>query len=189
MGDSERKYTEYRKIIDATLETAKGAQIALSAIRAGDQIKIVASAEPAEAGDGQKGDSARPKSYGQDGDRAEQNKDKSRWVLRLALTEESVHYVGGNKLRFHHHVIRALPGGPMGKELTGGAGRVELTFDLAQLKLDQEAYLTDLAKSGAFPNPLPEIKLDDLAVVAFIQDDADKSVLHAVSVPVKRADP
>ena len=34
-----------------------------------------------------------------------------------------------------------------------------------------------------------EIKLDNLAVVAFVQDDDDKSMLHAVSVPVESSGP
>jgi hypothetical protein len=172
MGNSEGKYTQYRQIIDKKLEASKATKIELSATRAGDQIKIIASTEAPESGG-----------------KGKKDNDKSRQVLRLALTEEAVRYIGGNKLRFHHHVVRAFPGGPKGTELKGGTGKVELTVDLAQLKRDQETYLSDFAKSAPFPNPLPEIKLDDLAVVAFVQDDGDKSVLHAVSVPVKRANP
>jgi len=172
MGNSEQKYTEYRAIIDKALETSKGAQIALSATRAGDQIKIVATAELTPSGE-----------------KSKEEKEKPHRMLRLAVTEEAIRYVGGNKLRFHHHVVRAFPGGAKGKELTGGAGKVELTLNLADLKRAQETYLSDFAKASSFPNPLPEIKLDDLAVVAFVQDDGDKSILHAVSVPVKQANP
>jgi hypothetical protein len=175
MANSEGKYGEYRQIIDEKLEASKGAQIELSATREGDQIKIVASAQAPESPGAEK---------------SKKTEGKPQRVLRLALTEEAVRYVGGNKLRFHHHVVRAFPGGSAGKPLTGGAGKVELTVDLAQLKRDQEAYLSDFVKkSGAFPNPLPEIKLDDLAVVAFVQDDSNKRILNAVSAPVKRANP
>jgi len=45
--------------------------------------------------------------------------------------------------------------------------------------------LETFKKERAFPNSLPEIALEDLSVVAFVQDDADKSILHAVAVPVK----
>ena len=100
------------------------------------------------------------------------------------MTESAVRYVGGNKLRFHHHVVRALPGGVEGKEITGGAGKVDVTVKLGELKNDLETYLSDFAKSGSFPNPLPDIKLADLAVVAFVQDDGDQSIVQAVSVPV-----
>ena len=36
---------------------------------------------------------------------------------------------------------------------------------------------------------IPPMDLDDLAVVAFVQDDADHSVWHAVQVPVKASNP
>ena len=107
MANSSRKYTEYRGIIDKSLEGTKGATIDLSATRAGDQLKIVASAKVTEkSGEKSKGENEKPKR-----------------VLRLAVTEEVVRYVGGNKLRFHHHVVRALPGGADGKELKDGAGQ------------------------------------------------------------------
>jgi hypothetical protein len=50
-------------------------------------------------------------------------------------------------------------------------------------------YFSDFAKNREFPTPLPEIKLDNLAVVAFVQDGDDKSILHAVSVPVESSGP
>jgi hypothetical protein len=86
-------------------------------------------------------------------------------------------------------VVRAFPGGPKGKELSDGAGKVELTLKLDTLKHDIESYLSDFTKTRPFPNPLPEIALDNLAVVAFVQDDGDKSVLGATSIPVKTANP
>jgi len=189
MGASQVKYTEFRDIIDNTLETSKGARIALSATRAGDQIKIVASALVTENGAGQKVDDAKSKSNGQESAKSKEEKQKTRRFLRLALTEASIRYVGGNRLRFHNRVVRAFPGGASGRELKDGAGQVEVTLNLAELKRNQETYLSDFAKSRRFPNPLPEIKLDDLAVVAFVQDDGDQSILSAVSVPVKEAKP
>ncbi len=176
MGNSEMKYKEYREIIEKILETPKTAAITASATRAGDQIKIVASAQVNDKPNGQPA-------------RAKDKSEKSKQMLRLALTEESVSYVGGNKLRFHHHVVRALPGGATGKELKGGEGKVEVTLNLADLKRDLESYLSEHTKKGAFPKPLPEIKLHDLAVVAFVQDDADQTVLNAVSVPIREATP
>jgi hypothetical protein len=187
MGNSEPKYTEYRQIIDKALETTSGAKIALSATRAGDQIKIVATAELTEKSAGGKSDSGQPKTNA----KAEPNSnaEPGKRVLRLVLTEESIHYVGGNKLRYHHHVVRALPGGANGIELKNGKGKSDLTVSLADLKGELEKYVSDYAKTTPFPNPLPDIKLDNLSVVAFVQDDGDKSVIHAVSVPVKPVTP
>ncbi len=70
---------------------------------------------------------------------------------------------------------------------------MEATVRLADLRRSQDAYLDQYPKSptsrGDFPNPLPPIDLDDLAVVALVQDDADHSIWHAVQVPVKDAKP
>ena len=92
MANSETKYTEYRTIIDKSLETTKGAKVALSATRAGDQIKIVATAELTEKATRENSDSGRTKTTA----KAEQSSspEQGKRVLRLALTEESIHYVG-----------------------------------------------------------------------------------------------
>ena len=169
MANSQAKYAEFRTIVDKALETTKGARITLSATRSGDQMKIVATAELTE--------------------KAAPENSSRKPVLRLVLTEESIHYVGGNKLRYHDHVVRALPGGAKGTELKNGKAKSDITVSLADLKGELEKYVSDFAKTTPFPNPLPEIKLDKLAVVAFVQDDGDKSVIHAVSVPVTPVTP
>jgi hypothetical protein len=189
MGNSQEKYNEYRAIIDKSLESVKGANIAVSAIQAGGQIKIVASADVIENGADHRVDSEPSKTNLKAKEKPKEERINFKRVLRLALTEESIHYVGGNKLRYHHHIVRALPGGADGKELKDGKGKTEVTLKLADLKLDLEKYLSDFIKTRPFPNPLPEIKLDKLTVVAFVQDDADKKILHAVSVPVETVTP
>jgi hypothetical protein len=189
MGNSQRKYTEYREIIDKILDSSSGAKITVSANQAGDQIKILASAQVTSNGSDQKSNSATTKPNGHEGEKSAEEKDKRKAVLRLALTEESIHYVGGNKLRYHHHVVRALPGGAKGTDLKDGAGKIEVTFNLAELKRDLEEYLSDFAKTATFHNPPPEMKFDNLAVVAFVQDDGDKTILNAVSVPVTTSRP
>ena len=79
------------------------------------------------------------------------------------------------------------PAAPRATELKNGKVKTEVTVSVADLKRDLEKYLSDFTKTRPFPNPLPEIKLDKLAVVAFVQDDNDKNIVHAVSVPVDRA--
>ncbi|WP_165244893.1 hypothetical protein [Paludisphaera soli] len=175
MAGSEGKYEEYRSLIDPILEQPGKTEVNLEAKRTGDQIAIVASATtPAPAAPAGKPD-AKPA--------------KSTLRLRLALTEESVRYVGGNRLRFHHHVVRALPGGAEGAELVGGKGKVEIKVDLAEVRKQLDAYVSDYAKERPFPAAPPEIALKDLSVVAFVQDDLDKAILGAASVPVAEATP
>src|SRR5262249_44349705 len=61
--------------------------------------------------------------------------------LRLVLVEEAVKYQGGNRLPTHHRVVRAMPGGPAGKEITAKAARHSATVDLAELRKDLKKYL------------------------------------------------
>jgi hypothetical protein len=165
MANSEGKYKEFRTIVDPSLKLEKQADIKLTATRTSDEVKIVASAKVSGGTN-----EARPK-------------------LRLVLVEESVRFPGGNKLRFHHNVVRAFPGGVDGKLLEKGEGSVEATVKLSDLRKAQEDYLAEYIKTpiarGPFSQPLPPIDLDDLAVVAMVQDDADHSIWHAVQVEVK----
>jgi hypothetical protein len=172
MAGAEAKHKEYRGVIEPSLDGEKRANIELKASRTGDEVKIVARATT-EPGDAKDAKDAKPK-------------------LRLVLVEESVRYPGGNKLRFHHNVVRALPGGAEGKALEGGKGEIDITLNLADVRKGQETYL-EAFPSGpggrSFSHPLPPIELDDLAVVAMVQDDADHSIWHAVQVPVERENP
>ena len=170
MADSENKYKEYRKTIEPALDSEKQADITLTATRSGDEVKIAATAT-ATTGDTSK---------------------EARTRLRLVLIEGSVRYTGFNKLRFHHNVVRAFPGGVEGKAFEKGEASVEASVKLSDLRKAQDEYLAQYPSSTggrAFPYPLPPMALDDLAVVALIQDDADHSVWHAVQVPVKVENP
>ncbi|MDR3618637.1 MAG: hypothetical protein P4L85_04740 [Paludisphaera borealis] len=173
MGASEEKYKELRGLVDELLEKKARVDVKVSAKLEGDKIAITAEAAKTADADS-------PKT----GERT-----SNRLSLRLALTEESIRYVGGNRLRFHNHVVRAFPGGPEGKKLVDGKGRVEIKVSLPELKRDLEGYLSQAAKERPFPFPLPEIAFKNLSVVAFVQDDADKSILGAATIPVAEATP
>ena len=178
MQHSEQKYKQFRQVIDSQLEGAKGATIHLSATRSGDEIKIAAQASLTAKPVAAKGAAGDP-------DSTKSGESRPRARLRLVLSEASIRYVGNNKLRFHHHVVRGFPGGLEGKDLSSGSGEVAVTVKLADLRHDIETYVSDFNKKHAFPGVLPAIDLKDLSVVAFVQDDADKSILNAVPVPVK----
>jgi hypothetical protein len=101
--------------------------------------------------------------------------------LRFALVEPWVRFAGSNGLSYHAHVVRALPGGPAGFSLAKDA-KPTVKVDLAELRqnvsrhLDKEESL-DGQRLFSYRN---------LRVVAFLQDDDTKEVLHAVDVPVTR---
>jgi len=169
MPQSEGKYRQFRQEIDKQLAGAKSAKIELQVTRSGDKILVKATAQ-VEGRDDAKDD------------------DESKLHLRVALTEEAIRYVGGNQLRFHHHVVRGFPGGVEGKALTAGEGNVELTIDLDEVRDGLGKYLDDFAKGSGFPASLPKLDFKGLAVVAFVQDDADKRILHAAQAAVPEAE-
>jgi thiol-disulfide isomerase/thioredoxin len=104
--------------------------------------------------------------------------------LRLALVEEQVDYAGGNMVRHHHHVVRALPDGVKGVAIKDKALKHSATVDLADLKKEQTKYLDEVAKDTPFPSTQRPMELKNLKVVAFLQDDDTRKVLQAVQVDV-----
>jgi hypothetical protein len=99
--------------------------------------------------------------------------------LRLVLVEEWVRYLGGNGLPYHARVVRALPGGVAGLALTKESGKQTASVDLGNLRKELAKFL---APEGV-EDPTAYRKL---SVVAFVQDDATREVLHAIEVAVKR---
>ncbi|MFM1801607.1 MAG: hypothetical protein RJA81_959 [Planctomycetota bacterium] len=162
MAGSEGKYKQFRGVIDPILETKPIATVDLKATRKGDVIEVIANAKTKD----KPGEKSVPR-------------------LRVVLTEESVKYVGSNKLRFHHHVVRAIPTGPDGITLSKD-GKLDhnLKIDLNQVRSDIETYVSDFEKNRPFFGTKPAIDLKKLSVVAFIQDDESKEILGASSVEV-----
>ena len=169
MGNSKGKYDQYRGLIDPDLAKEKRGEIALTATRTGDEVKVVAKAK------------------------LEGPPNEARPMLRLVLIEDSVRYAGSNKLRFHENVVRAFPGGVAGKAIGQGEESMMASVNLVDLRKAQDDYLASYPSSGGrardFPQPLPPMKFDELSVVALIQDDADHAIWHAVQVPVKTGTP
>jgi hypothetical protein len=156
--NSKAKYEDYKAAIDPLLETAAGAKITAKATRKGDKIDVSAEAS------GAKGEKLR---------------------LRLAITEEVVRYTGGNQVRFHHHVVRAMPGGAEGVALKDGAGKQEVTVDVGHIRETINKYLNDYGKKNAFADDKRPLELKDLYLVAFVQSDETKEVLQAVQVKIE----
>ncbi len=163
MAASQGKYRDYLEVISRDRDKAPRATITLKADRKAETILIRAEAETKVPG--------------------------SKLKLRLALVENEIRYVGGNGLRFHHHVVRGMPGGVGGQAFTDNRCKIETVVDLADLRKILEKSLADSIKEGnTFRKALPPIPLTRLSVVAFVQDDADRSVLNAAIVPADRTD-
>lgn len=151
------KYAEFRSVIDPLLEKDTTVNLKLSAARQGDKIDIQVDVK-SEAKLGEK------------------------TKLRVVVVEDWVRYRGRNGLTYHHRVVRAMPGGAEGF----AAADQKVSVDVSELRTKLSKYLDDFEKNeDPFPDAQRPLRLRDLHVVAFIQDDATNDVLQAASVPVK----
>ncbi len=164
MSASKAKYDQYRAIIEPILYNKKQADITLDVGRAGDDVvRIAASARIPEGTDAKKP------------------------VLRLFLVERTIRYPGGNKVRFHHNVVRYMPGGANGYPMADGEVDVTEEVSIEAVRDELNKYLQQARQRMQFRHGLPPLELDDLAVVAIVQDDETKEVLHAVWAEVPPA--
>lgn len=104
--------------------------------------------------------------------------------LRLLLVEDTIKYVGGNRIRFHHQVVRAMPGGAAG--VAAKDGKVTQTADVAAIRAELVKYLDEYAaKERPFPYPkIRPLDMKDLKAVALVQDDKTGEILQAVQFDV-----
>jgi len=160
-GAAQGKFSDYQIIIDPLLEKPGSVSLDAKAIRKGNKIHI----------------QARTQDLDKPGDKIR---------LRLALVEDWVRYRGTNGMRYHSRVVRALPGGPEGLALTKKDAEHAVVVDLAELETKLTNYLDDFVKKEApFPDAQRPMRLRDLRVVAFVQNDDTSEVLQALEVPVK----
>ncbi len=157
MPNAESKFTQYRGIIDPLLEKTVETKVGGRATRAGDKIDI--SVEVTEgAGDDMK--------------------------LRLLLVEENIKYVGGNRLRFHHQVVRAMPGGVDGVAIKDKAFKQTVTADLGDVRKELTKYLDEYAKTRPFPKADRPMDMKALKVIALVQNDKTKEIVQAVQIEI-----
>ena len=99
--------------------------------------------------------------------------------LRLVVIEPWVRYPGSNGLSYHAHVVRAAPAGFV---LEKDEARETMKIDLADVRTTASKRLEDFPMlDGQRP-----FNFRSLRLVAFVQDDDTKEVLHAIEVPIKQ---
>ncbi|MDB5307500.1 MAG: hypothetical protein JWO38_1702 [Gemmataceae bacterium] len=107
--------------------------------------------------------------------------------LRFALAEERVRFAGGAGVLYHHMVVRAMPGGANGFPLTKKEHEETVAIDPDEVRETIAKYLDGVPKTeGPFPRPDRPLALANLKLIAFIQNDATRDVLHAVQVDLDR---
>jgi hypothetical protein len=158
MAMSEGKYKEYREVIDPLLEKSSPVKIDGKAARRGDKVTVDVDVAGAEGED---------------------------LKLRLVVVEDVVKFVGGNSLRFHHHVVRALPGGPAGVAVKGKAFHHTAALDVAEVRQGLDKYLTGYAAERPFPQPGRPMDMKNLKVIALVQNDATGAILQAAQIDVE----
>ncbi len=160
-ANAQKKYGDYREVIDPLLEEPAGAKLTAQVQRNEDRLDLFVKVSDLNEPDPNK-------------------------KLRMLLVEETIPYAGPNKIRLHHNVVRAFPGGVAGTPLTEAASRHKVSINLTDLRGSLTKYLDDFEASGrSFQNPRRPLALSHLRVIAFVQDDSTREILQAVQVEVK----
>ncbi|MFO0824052.1 MAG: hypothetical protein U0792_13225 [Gemmataceae bacterium] len=98
-SESGKKYTALREPIDEALEKAAGAKLTLTVAK-GEKGGFTAKATVADL-----------------------EAPGEKVMLRFALAEERIRFAGGNGIRYHHMVVRSMPGGVKGFAASEEDGR------------------------------------------------------------------
>jgi len=159
MANGESKYHQYRGIIDGLVEQVTPISISGTASRQGDQVGIAVNVNGIDQ-------------PGQD------------MKLRLLLVEDEVKYTGSNRIRFHHHVVRDMPGGANGLALTDKSHVFKREVNLAGLREKLNQYLDEFAKTRPFPNAKRPMDFNHLKVIAFVQNDKTGEILQTGLIEV-----
>src|SRR3954452_13233453 len=125
---AEKFYKQFRGAIDDVLEKPAGVKLAL-AVSKGEKGGFSAKATVSDL-----------------------ENPGEKVMLRFVLAEERVRYTGGNGLRYHHMVVRAMPGGSKGVALTKKTHEQTVTIDPDAVKAALTKYLDDYEKKESpFP--------------------------------------
>ncbi|MBX7105832.1 MAG: hypothetical protein K1X57_17240 [Gemmataceae bacterium] len=161
LTQSRTKLDAYLSNINEVLAEPTALKVALKAKRAGDKVTLNATVD--DAGD-----------------------DLKSIRLRMAIVEEVVRYHGGNGVRVHHRVVRAMPGGPAGITLTKSDSKHTASVDLADLRKKINAGLDEYTRNySPLPSPARPTDFAKLKAVAWVQDDTDHFIWQAVECDIE----
>jgi len=159
------KYQSYREAIEELLEKPAPVKLALTASLKGDELTAKATVSDLQ-------------------------KPGEKVALRFALAEERVRYQGGNGVRYHHSVVRAMPGGAKGFPLPKASAEQAVTAKLEDVRAANnkalDEFVAEIRKQGAdFTFHARPMALKNLKLVAFVQNDETNEVLQAVQVDLE----
>jgi hypothetical protein len=148
-------YTDLRQIVEGLLTQSSDLNIALEASASDGTVSISAAVEGAEE-------------Y------------PDTWRLRLVLAEEEIFFKARNGVRLHEMVVRGMPGGAEGIGPEEGQLKYTGSVSLDELRQEITSYISQIPGL-----PAPPTDFSHLHVVAFVQDDSNRRILQATTVPVK----
>jgi hypothetical protein len=159
------KFMAFREQIEELLEKPAAVKLALTASLKGDELTAKATVSDLE----------------KPGDKVS---------LRFALAEERVRYQGGNGIRYHHAVVRAMPGGPKGFPLPKASAEQSVTARLDEVRAANNKALDEFAaemksRGEDISFTARPMALKNLKLVAFVQNDETNEVLQAVQVDLE----
>ena len=88
-------------------------------------------------------------------------------------------------MRFHHRVVRALPGGAAGTAVKEKSFKKTVDVDLAEVRKNLTRYLDEFAAERPFPNPDRPMDFAHLKVIALVQNDATGEILNAAEFEIE----
>src|SRR5262245_21420319 len=122
------KYQAYRESIDEQLEKPSAVKLTATVAMKGEELTIKGSV-------------------------ADLQKPGEKVALRFALAEERVRYQGGNGVRYHHSLVRAMPGGSKGFPLPKSSAEQTVTVKLADVRTANnkalDDFIAEVKKQGA----------------------------------------
>lgn len=119
--------------------------------------------------------------------------------VNIALVEKSLNYPGGNGVTKNIYVVRSLYNGADGSTLNfkNGTDNLDVSFDLNKIEEGLTKYLNDPTKDPSWRRGVPftgwkqrtdKLNMDNLAVVAWVQNNESKKVLQAYYMDVPGAE-
>ena len=160
MTMAEEKYKEYRHVIDPLLQTPSRGKVSASAVQRHNKVDVKVEIHDLQ----HPGEKLR---------------------LRLLLVEETVRYVGPNRVRFHHNVVRSIVGGADSFPLKDKDSKHTATVDVDTLRKSLKDYLDHYDTNWRpFPNADRSMDLAPLRLIALVQDDTTHEILQAAQVDI-----
>jgi hypothetical protein len=160
MTAAEGKFQQYTATINSLLEQSSEVKLTGQATRTGDKLAINVEISGA-AGDDLK--------------------------LRLLVVEETVKYAGSNGIRFHHQVVRAMPGGADGVAVKDRSFKHVASVDLGEVRKSLTKYLDEYVAENPtrpFARPDRPLAMKDVHVIALVQNDKTGEIVQALQIDV-----